>query len=149
MYRNEASSNIYSTSVLTKMFQEEGGDLFDARSASLGHTLQGGVPSPMDRARAVRLSLKCMTFLESHHQALLQQGQRRIASPDTASVITIRSSSVEWVPVQVMCVHADMQNRRGREAWWSGVKELAENLGAKQQFLGIRKDELKNSNFGQ
>ncbi len=35
------------------------------------------------------------------------------------------------------------------EAWWSGVKELAENLGAKQQFLGIRKDELKNSNFGQ
>lgn len=147
--RNEASSNIYSTSVLTKMFQEEGGDLFDARSASLGHTLQGGVPSPMDRARAVRLSLKCMTFLESHHQALLQQGQRRIASPDTASVITIRSSSVEWVPVQVMCVHADMQNRRGREAWWSGVKELAENLGAKQQFLGIRKDELKNSNFGQ
>lgn len=148
MRRNEASSNIYSTSVLTKMFEEEGGDLFDARSASLGHTLQGGVPSPMDRARAVRLSLKCMVFLETHHQALLRQGQRRSASPETASVITIRSSSVEWVPVQVMRDHADMQNRRGKEAWWSGVKELAENLGAKKQFLGISKDELRDSNLG-
>lgn len=126
------------------MFQEEGGNLFDARSASLGHTLQGGVPSPMDRARAVRLSLKCMAFLEQHHQALLQHSPKRNASPETASVITIQSSSLEWVPVQVMHKHADMQNRRGKEAWWTWVKELTENLGAKPQFLGVRKEELKN-----
>jgi 6-phosphofructokinase 1 len=125
------------------MFQEEGGDLFDARSASLGHTLQGGVPSPLDRARAVRLSLKCMVFLEQHHQALLKQGQKRNAGPDTASVITIQSSSLKWVPVQEMHKHADMQNRRGKEAWWSGIKELAGNLGAKPQFLGVRSDEMK------
>lgn len=55
------------------MLKEEGGALFDSRSASLGHTLQGGVPSPMDRARAVRLSLKCMSFLERHNEALLAQ----------------------------------------------------------------------------
>lgn len=146
--KNEASSNIYSTSVLTKMFQEEGGNLFDARSASLGHTLQGGVPSPLDRARAVRLSLKCMVFLELHHQTLLEQGQKRIASPETAAVITIQSSSLEWVPVQVMHKHADMVNRRGKEVWWSGIKELTENLGAKQQFLGVRRDELKSSSLG-
>ncbi|KAJ3573647.1 hypothetical protein NP233_g2299 [Leucocoprinus birnbaumii] len=146
--RNEASSNVYSTSVLTKMFQEEGGNLFDARSASLGHTLQGGVPSPLDRARAVRLSLQCMAFIETHHKILLDQGQKRSADPETAAVITIQSSSLEWVPVQVMHQHADMVNRRGKEVWWAGVKELTENLGAKPQFLGIRKEEMKSSSLG-
>ena len=69
--RNEVASSVYTTEVLTNMFQEEGASLFDARSASLGHTLQGGIPSPMDRARAVRLSLKCMAFIERQH-ALIQ-----------------------------------------------------------------------------
>jgi 6-phosphofructokinase 1 len=146
--RNEASSNVYTTAFLTKMLEEEGGKLFDARSASLGHTLQGGVPSPLDRARAVRLALKCMAFLEEHNQALLQQGQKRHASPDTAAVITIQSSSLEWVPVQVMYQHADMQNRRGKGAWWSGMKELTEALGAKPQFLGVAKEELKSASLG-
>lgn len=127
------------------MFQEEGGNLFDARSASLGHTLQGGVPSPLDRTRAVRLSLKCMQFLEQHHQKLLEQTHKRTAAPDTAAVVTIQSSSLEWVPVQEMHRHADMQNRRGKETWWAGIKELAEALGAKPQFLGIHKKEPRPS----
>ncbi|KAF9450349.1 6-phosphofructokinase [Macrolepiota fuliginosa MF-IS2] len=145
--RGEASSNIYSTSVLTKMFQEEGGNLFDARSASLGHTLQGGVPSPLDRARAVRLSLKCMVFLEQHHQDFLKQGPKRTASPETAAVITVQASSLKWVPVQQMHLHADMQNRRGKEAWWSDIKDLVESLVAKPQFLGIPKNELHTNNL--
>lgn len=146
--KSEASSNVYSTDVLTKMFQEEGGDLFDARSASLGHTLQGGVPSPMDRVRAVRLSLKCMAFLEEHHQTLQRQSLKpRQASPETAAVITIQASSVTWVPVQEMYYHADMKNRRGKESWWSGIKDLAESLAAKPQFLGVSKHELHASSY--
>ncbi|KAF5371823.1 hypothetical protein D9615_009575 [Tricholomella constricta] len=127
--RNEVASSVYTTEVLTNMFKEEGGSLFDARSASLGHTLQGGIPSPMDRARAVRLSLKCMTFIERHHALLEQQpAKARHATGESAAVITIQSSSIEWVPVQEMLKHADMANRRGKESWWSGVKELVEAL---------------------
>jgi len=133
--------------MLTKMFIEEGGSLFDARSASLGHTLQGGVPSPMDRARAVRLSLRCMAFLEKHHELLMKQGKSRNASPDSAAVITIQSSSVAWVPVQEMLPHADMVNRRGKVNWWSSVKDLVEQLAGKPQFLGIPKTELHASVF--
>ncbi|KAG9225066.1 hypothetical protein CCMSSC00406_0008770 [Pleurotus cornucopiae] len=71
--RSEQASSVYTTEFITKMLKEEGGSLFDSRSASLGHTLQGGIPSPIDRARAVRLSLKCMSFLERQNEALQAQ----------------------------------------------------------------------------
>ncbi|KAF8071739.1 phosphofructokinase domain-containing protein [Lyophyllum atratum] len=130
--RNEVASSVYTTEVITKMFKEEGGTLFDARSASLGHMLQGGIPSPMDRARAVRLSLKCMAFIERHHALLQQQpAKTRQATGESAAVITIQQSSIEWVPVQVMLKHADMKNRRGKNMWWEGIKELVEALAGR------------------
>lgn len=128
------------------MFQEEGGKLFDARSASLGHTLQGGIPSPMDRARAVRLSLRCMAFIEEHHEILSKQPYKtRYAGPETAAVITIQASSIKWVPVQDMVQHADMVNRRGKTAWWNDVRQLVEELAGKPQFLGIPKSEWQKT----
>ncbi|EIW83885.1 6-phosphofructokinase [Coniophora puteana RWD-64-598 SS2] len=144
--RNEASSNVYTTDMITKMFKEEGADLFDSRSASLGHTLQGKIPSPMDRARAVRLALRCMSFLEEHHQALLaeQQKQQRqsqdgmptvAAPPESAAVITIQGAQVVWVPVQEMVRDADMKNRRGKMEWWRGIKTLVEDLVGRDQLL--------------
>ena len=87
---------MYTTEEITKMFKEEGGSLFDSRSASLGHTLQGGIPSPTDRTRAVRLSLKSMSFIEQHHQQLLkQQSRSKQAPPESAAIITIRSAEAE------------------------------------------------------
>ncbi|KAF5342453.1 hypothetical protein D9611_001881 [Ephemerocybe angulata] len=145
--RNENSSGVYTTSMITKMLGEEGDPLFDARSASLGHTLQGGIPSPTDRARAARLSLKCMAFLEYHHEKLLAQGHKhRQASPESAAIITIQTSSVKMVPVQEMVEHADMKNRRGKTAWWTDAKDLVEQLVGKPQFLGMHK-ELHLSGF--
>ncbi|KAI0775182.1 6-phosphofructokinase [Trametes elegans] len=134
--RNENSSEVYTTEFITKMLKEEGGTLFDSRSASLGHTLQGGIPSPLDRARAVRLSLKCMAFIEQHHQALIKQPTRnKQASPESAAVITIQGTSVQWVPVRDMVEHADMKNRRGKHSWWEDQHELIEALVARPQVL--------------
>ncbi|KAJ3484473.1 hypothetical protein NLJ89_g11977 [Agrocybe chaxingu] len=140
--RNESASQVYTTSVLTKMFIEEGGSLFDARSASLGHTLQGGVPSPIDRARAARLSLKCMVFIEKHHETLSKTPphKSRHAEPETAAIITIQANSIEMVPVTEMVQHADMANRRGKKSWWMDIKNLVEQLAGKPQFLGIPKN---------
>lgn len=127
-----------------KMFKEEGGELFDSRSASLGHTLQGGIPSPMDRARAVRLSMKCMAFIEHHHDLLLQQHHKtRHANPDSAAVITIQSSSIQWVPVQEMVQHADMKNRRGKKVWWEGTKELVESLAGRPQLVNLKPGDVE------
>jgi 6-phosphofructokinase 1 len=131
--------------MICEMLKEEGGSLFDSRSASLGHTLQGGIPSPTDRSRAVRLSLKCMAFMEQHHWELAKQPERtRHAGPDSAAVITIQSSSVKWMPVQEMVQHADMKNRRGRNPWWleAGMKELVEALVGKPQLDVVHREVL-------
>ncbi|KAJ7903526.1 phosphofructokinase domain-containing protein [Mycena olivaceomarginata] len=139
--RSEAASSVYTTDVITNIFKEEGGALFDSRSASLGHTLQGGIPSPTDRARAVRLSLKSMAFVERHHELLQQQPLKgRVAAPESAAVITIQSGSIKWVPVQEMVQDADMVNRRGKTEWWADIKELVEVLVARPQLsaLGAR-----------
>ncbi|KAH7907937.1 phosphofructokinase-domain-containing protein [Hygrophoropsis aurantiaca] len=134
--RNESASNVYTTDVITKMLKEEGGELFDARSASLGHTLQGGIPSPMDRARAVRLSLRCMAFLEEHHHALQgQPGRVKHAPPASAAVITIQGSSIIWVPVRDMVEHADMANRRGKTVWWDEIRGLVNDLVGRSELL--------------
>ncbi|KIK91477.1 hypothetical protein PAXRUDRAFT_830827 [Paxillus rubicundulus Ve08.2h10] len=134
--RNECASSVYTTDMVTKMFKEEGGTLFDSRSASLGHTLQGGVPSPMDRARAARLSLRCMAFLEEHHDRLqLQPSRVKTAPPESAAVITIQGSALKWVPVQEMVKHADMKNRRGKKLWWAGIKDLVEALSGRSELL--------------
>lgn len=90
----------------------------------------------MDRARAVRLSLKCMNFLEYHHEAIRKQPElKRKATEDSAAVITIQGSTVELTPVQQMVKHADMKNRRGNESWWEQYKGLAEALGGKTPLM--------------
>ncbi|KAJ1307590.1 hypothetical protein OPQ81_001686 [Rhizoctonia solani] len=128
---NEKASNVYTTDVVTKILAEEGRGLFDSRSASLGHTLQGGIPSPIDRARAVRLSIKCMKFLEQHAQA-----HSRRSPPETAAVITIQGTSIKLTPVHEMVQHADMKKRVGKNPWWAGLKQLTETLGGRTELLG-------------
>ncbi|KAG8954319.1 6-phosphofructokinase, alpha subunit [Tulasnella sp. 419] len=97
--RNENASDIYTTDVITKILKEEGGTLFDSRSASLGHTLQGGIPSPTDRARAVRLTMKCMTFLEHETNILRTMPEKgRRARKESAAVITIQGSHIKLSP---------------------------------------------------
>ncbi|KZW02846.1 6-phosphofructokinase [Exidia glandulosa HHB12029] len=143
--RNEQASNIFTTDVITKILKEEGGSLFDSRSASLGHILQGDVPSPLDRARAVRLSMKCMSFLEREALAAraapaLQRRTSVAVSPkSTAAVITIQGSNVVMVPVHEMQEHADMNNRRNLNSWWEGYKELAELLGGRTALVAQKK----------
>lgn len=125
--RNEKSSDVYTTEVITKILKEEGNKLFDSRSASLGHTLQGGVPSPLDRARATRLALRCCEFLE----AQAGQGKAKCTGPDTAVVITIRGSQVEFTSAKEMAEQADMKNRRAKTAWWHELKDLVELMGGR------------------
>jgi 6-phosphofructokinase 1 len=122
--------------MMTRMFKEEGGALFDSRSANLGHTLQGNVPSPADRSRAVRLSLKCMTFLEREFCAVKDTplSQRQLTA-DSAAVIIFQGSSVRMVSVVEMAQEADMKNRRGKDAWWLWMKDLTESLVARNQLI--------------
>ncbi|HSP59958.1 MAG TPA: 6-phosphofructokinase [Ornithinimicrobium sp.] len=54
--RNEMASTHYTTDLVARVFEEEGGDLFDVRSTVLGHVQDGGDPTPFDRLLATRLA---------------------------------------------------------------------------------------------
>ena len=152
--RSEKSSKIYTTEVMTKIFAEEGKKMFDSRSASLGHTLQGGVPSPYDRTRAARLSLRCMQFLESQAQRApasksgsagaggTAAAGRRVPcnTQDSATTITIQGSSIIFTPVAEMLAAADIKNRRGRDTWWKDMKDLVELMGGRTGIVHHKDD---------
>ncbi|KAK8847443.1 6-phosphofructokinase [Kwoniella newhampshirensis] len=136
--KSEKSSHIYTTEVLTKIFKEEGKELFDARSASLGHTLQGGVPSPLDRTRAARLALRCMQFLEQHGTPNAQaahKGKSRKYSTETATMIAIRGSKIVYATMDEVLKVTDMKLRRGKMEWWSDIKRLAEVMGGREGLI--------------
>jgi 6-phosphofructokinase 1 len=61
--RSEGADRVYTTGFITALFQKEGGDLFDARQAILGHVQEGGDPSPFDRIQATILTARCVEFL--------------------------------------------------------------------------------------
>ncbi|KAJ9125004.1 hypothetical protein QFC24_002936 [Naganishia onofrii] len=141
--KSEKSSKVYTTEVLTNILKEEGNDLFDARSASLGHTLQGGTPSPLDRTRAARLTLRCMQFLEEHAVSpslkAPYKGRNKVPTsntPKSAASITIQGSQIIFAPVADVLKAADMKNRRGKETWWKDMKALAELLGGRTGLVG-------------
>ena len=120
------------------MFKEEGGVLFDSRMVSLGHTLQGTIPSPMDRIRAVRLSLKSMHFIEEQAEQLAKlPWKQRWTHKGADAVITIQGTKVKWVGVKEMVEQADTKNRRGKTQWWTGYKKLVETLAARSHLVHV------------
>lgn len=62
--RNEFCSETYSAEVMSKIFEEEAEGTFDCRWVSLGHIVQGGRPSPLDRIRATRLAVMAVNYIE-------------------------------------------------------------------------------------
>ncbi|SGY46928.1 BQ5605_C001g00482 [Microbotryum silenes-dioicae] len=127
----EKASKTYTTQVVTNIFAEEGKDSFDARSVALGHTLQGGVPSPRDRTRAIRLTVKCIDFLEKHHNQKLQNLAPDPQDPDAATIV-IEGASIRFASLEEMVQAADFKNRRGKVQWWTSAKELVETMAGKK-----------------
>lgn len=144
--RSEKASDVYTTDFLTRMLKEEGKSQFDARSASLGHTLQGGTPSPLDRTRGTRLAVRCCEFLEEHAWAQLdaegKQSKRsssslpyeRKANEQTAAVVVMKGSGVVFVSSSEMLQHADVKNRVGKGSWWQPLKDLVELMGGRNSI---------------
>ena len=135
--RSEKASKTYSTEVLTKILGEEGSELFDARFVALGHTLQGGVPSPRDRTRAIRLTVKCIDFLELHHKRKLQGLPVEWANPDMGTIV-IEGAGIRFARVEEMNAAADHKMRRGKYQWWGAMRSLVETMAGRINLDEVR-----------
>jgi hypothetical protein len=109
------------------MFREEGAPLFDSRSAQMGHTLQGGIPSPRDRSRAVRLAVRSLQFLEQRAAGVEATGLDGHVAPqaDTdVGVLVIESSRVRVANLSEMAEAANGKHRRAKGPWWLKMREV-------------------------
>jgi 6-phosphofructokinase 1 len=113
--RNENANPVYDTAFMTKLFEEEGGELFSVRQAILGHQQQGGDPSPFDRIMAARLATRCVTKMVEEAEA---------AEP-AATFIGISEGHVAFTGFQDFTRLVDLGYQRPKEQFWMGLREVA------------------------
>ncbi len=113
--RSELAGNEYSTDFLRRLFEKEGGDLYDVRQAILGHVQRGGDPSPFDRIQATRLASARVDHLA---------GEMGVDAPESVMVGLVRGE-VTFTPLDRFpdLVEADAQ--RPTEQWWLRLRPLA------------------------
>ncbi len=129
---NEKASKVYSAKLIAEIIREEAHGRFESRDSIPGHVQQGGVPSPMDRCRAVRLAIKCIQHLESFGP----RSHSRCKDDDlSTTVIGIQGASVVLTPVKELEEkETDWPNRRPRTAYWSAMKEVVDILGGRPVY---------------
>lgn len=116
--RSEFANDIYTTSFVSALYEEEGGDVFDVRQAILGHLQQGGAPSPFDRALATRLAVRGIKFLEDQ----AENGHKRYVSLGLQGGHLI-IEDLDNLPSQV-----ELEHFRPKHQWWMKLKDLVETF---------------------
>lgn len=116
--RNENANEVYSTSFMSALFEEEGNNLFDVRQAILGHMQQGGNPSPFDRIFATRLAARCIRFLEE-----------QIDQPEPMSAcIGQVGGEIKFTELPDIVRLMDAAHSRPRQQWWMNLRPIARIL---------------------
>ncbi|KAJ2894398.1 putative 6-phosphofructokinase protein [Zalerion maritima] len=131
---NEKASKVYNAKLIADIIRVEAHDRFESRDSIPGHVQQGGVPSPMDRCRAVRLAIKCIQHLENfapgaHHYNKVKNDSM------SACVIGIKGASVVFTPMdELEEKDTDWSNRRPKAAYWVGMKDVVDILGGRPSY---------------
>ncbi len=128
---NEKASPVYNAKLIADMIRVEARNRFESRDSIPGHVQQGGVPSPMDRTRAVRMAMKCIEHIESYKN---QSGDAILADPQSCSVIGIKGASVVFSPMkQVEEKETDWKCRRPKNVFWDGLRNVVDVLSGRPE----------------
>lgn len=129
---NEKASKVYDAKLIANIIRDEAHGRFESRESIPGHVQQGGVPSPMDRCRAVRLAIKCMEHLQGYGKKTAEGAN----DPLSASVIGIEGSELVFTPVQDLEeTQTDWPNRRPKTAAWMRMRDIVDVLGGRPQHV--------------
>ncbi|KAI0520956.1 6-phosphofructokinase [Xylaria bambusicola] len=132
---NEKASETYTAKLIADIMREEAHNRFESRDSIPGHVQQGGVPSPMDRCRAVRLAIKCIQHLEKFGPRAYERPEEINQDPMSATVIGIKRSEVVLSAMKdVEEKETDWKNRRPTAAHWMGIKSVVDILGARADY---------------
>lgn len=132
---NEKASKVFSAKLIADIIREEAHDRFESRDSIPGHVQQGGVPSAMDRCRAVRLAIKCIQHLEKYGPQPQKAPEKITQDPLSASVIGIQGADVVFSPMESLEEEGtDWKNRRPRQANWLSNKDIVDILGGRPAY---------------
>ncbi|KAI1816148.1 6-phosphofructokinase [Poronia punctata] len=132
---NEKASNTYSARLIADIIREEAHNRFESRDSIPGHVQQGGVPSPMDRCRAVRLAIKCIQHLEKFGPRASDTPDKITKDPLSASVIGIKGADVVFSGMQDLEENeTDWKNRRPKSVPWMSMKSVVDILGGRPAY---------------
>ncbi|OGO32288.1 MAG: 6-phosphofructokinase [Chloroflexi bacterium RBG_16_54_18] len=115
MIRNEYANPIYDTNFMCKLFEQEGGELFDVRTAILGHLQQGGQPSPFDRIHATRLARRSIEYLI-----------KQVESASTESAfIGLQGKEIVFNKMEDFERMVNTEKQRPKDQWWLELRDIA------------------------
>lgn len=116
--RNEAANDLYDTDFLVRLFEEEGHDRFDVRQTVIGHTQQGGNPSPFDRIMATRLTARGIDWLTEE----MGKGRRDMA------FIGLWEGAISVTNMSQMDALVDWKYHRPKDQWWLKLHRIVREL---------------------
>ncbi|KAI9046888.1 hypothetical protein LZ554_008966 [Drepanopeziza brunnea f. sp. 'monogermtubi'] len=126
---NEKASKTYTAKLIADVIREEANNRFESRDSIPGHVQQGGVPSPMDRTRAVRLAIKCIEHLERYED---RSDKKILEDPQAVTVIGIKGAKVVLSPMkEVEENETDWANRRPKDEHWLEFKHVVDMLSGR------------------
>jgi 6-phosphofructokinase 1 len=113
--RSERADPYYTTDFLTRLFEKESGDLFNVRRCVLGHTQQGGRPSPFDRIQATRLTARALAYL-------IEQSASDLAP---AVCIGRQAGQIHFTSLSYFPDLVESKFQRPREQFWLELRKVA------------------------
>lgn len=112
--RGEQASEHYSAELMTQVFEQEGGDLFDVRKIGLGHVQTGGEPTPFDRLLATRLA-----------RAALAQIDHELTAGETTTCYVGEVNGQERItPITQLAEDLEPTLDRPRSQWWLDLRPV-------------------------
>lgn len=130
--RNEHSSDTYTTQVVEKIIRQESESFFETRSANPGHYQQGGKPSPMDRARSLRMAVKCLEHIASFSET---PPEEIMNTENSAVVLGSRGSGIMLSPMGgpegLEKTETNWEARRPRNEFWRPLDNIINMLSGR------------------
>jgi len=121
--RNERANEMFTTDVLARIFEEEGGDLFDVRQAIVGHQQQGAAPTPFDRLLATRLASRALSLVDAEFAAGETEGY----------YVGLVESAIGARPLSGMMAEMDPVFRRPKKQWWLGLRPIIDAVSLRPE----------------
>ncbi|MCP9263452.1 ATP-PFK [Dirofilaria immitis] len=100
---------------------QEGKGIFSTRTNVLGHTQQGGNPSPFDRLFGAKMGARAVVHLLGQ---MKEYKKTNLYHPGTATLQGLIGKHVCLTPVEELVDDADFAHRLPMEQWWMKLRPL-------------------------